>query len=46
MKYIPKTERGKAKLNSLLDSVIELIAEKGFNNTSISEITQKAVRSP
>jgi Transcriptional regulator len=42
VKYTPKTERGKAKLDKIVEAAIDLIYEKGFNNTSISDITRNA----
>jgi AcrR family transcriptional regulator len=42
VKYTPKTEKGKAKLDKIIESAIDLIYEKGFNNTSIGDITRNA----
>jgi Transcriptional regulator len=42
MKYLPKTRRGEESLNKILNAAIAVIAEKGFNNASISEITSRA----
>lgn len=38
----PKTEKGKETLNKIINAAVDLIYEKGFLNTSISDITSKA----
>ncbi|HHW03685.1 MAG TPA: TetR/AcrR family transcriptional regulator [Thermoanaerobacterales bacterium] len=38
----PKTERGQETLNSLLKAAEEIFGEKGYYNTSIIDITQRA----
>ncbi|AAK42639.1 Transcriptional regulator, putative [Saccharolobus solfataricus P2] len=38
----PKTEKGKESLNKIINASLDLISEKGFLNTSISDITNKA----
>lgn len=42
MKYSPKTKRGEESLNKILSAAIAVIAEKGFNDASIDEITSRA----
>ncbi len=42
MKYSPKTKRGEESLNKILNAAIAVIAEKGFNDASIDEITTRA----
>jgi AcrR family transcriptional regulator len=42
MKYIPKTVKGQENLDKIINSAIEIIASKGFNNASVNEITFKA----
>ncbi|AOL16425.1 TetR family transcriptional regulator [Sulfolobus sp. A20] len=38
----PKTEKGKETLNKIINASVDLISERGFLNTSISDITSKA----
>ena len=42
MRYTPKTKKGEDSLNKIINAAITVIAEKGFNNASIDEITSKA----
>lgn len=42
MKYIPKTKKGQETLDRIMNVAISLIAKKGFNNTSIDDITHEA----
>ncbi|MEM1599407.1 MAG: TetR/AcrR family transcriptional regulator [Sulfolobaceae archaeon] len=38
----PKTEKGKETLNKIINAAADLIAERGFLNTSINDITSRA----
>ncbi|MEM3939844.1 MAG: TetR/AcrR family transcriptional regulator, partial [Saccharolobus sp.] len=38
----PKTEKGKETLNKIINAASDLIAERGFLNTSINDITSRA----
>lgn len=42
MKYIPKTVKGQENLDKIIGTAIEIMADKGFKNASINEITYKA----
>ncbi len=42
MKYIPKTVKGQENLDRIINAAIEIIANKGFNNASVNEITLSA----
>ncbi len=42
MKYTPKTVKGQENLDKIMNTAIEIIAEKGFNNASVNEITFRA----
>ena len=38
----PKTEKGKETLNKIINAAADLIAERGFLNTSINDITSRS----
>lgn len=38
----PKTKKGRETLNKILQASLEVIAEKGFMNTSVEDITRRA----
>lgn len=38
----PKTRKGKETIKKILDASLEVIAEKGFMNTTVEDITRKA----
>ena len=42
MSRYPKTEKGKESLNKIINAALDLISEKGFMNTSIGDITNRA----